>query len=110
MVMARQKNRGLAAILSFFWRGLGQIYNCEILKGVALMVIYVPWVWFGATSSFVGSLTAIGANTADQQSATGGFTLFGIAYLFLASGLSLYGMVNAYRTAVAINGRQLAGF
>jgi hypothetical protein len=110
MVMARQKNPGLAAILSFFWCGLGQIYNGEILKGVALMIVYTPCVWFGATSSFMGFLAAISANTADQQSASGGFTLFGLASLFLASGLSLFGMVNAYRTAHAINGRQLAGF
>lgn len=32
-----QKNPGLAAILSFFIVGLGQIYNGQIAKGVGLM-------------------------------------------------------------------------
>jgi TM2 domain-containing membrane protein YozV/ribosomal protein L40E len=35
------KNPGTAAVLSFFWTGLGQIYNGEILKGILLMVVQV---------------------------------------------------------------------
>lgn len=35
------KNEGLAAILSFFLPGLGQMYNGEISKGVLLMIIQV---------------------------------------------------------------------
>ena len=31
-----KKNPGLAAVASFFFAGLGQIYNGEILKGVLL--------------------------------------------------------------------------
>ncbi|MGO9451733.1 MAG: hypothetical protein ACLQDV_11940 [Candidatus Binataceae bacterium] len=109
LVMARQKSPGLAGILSFFWCGLGQIYNGEILKGTALMVVYTPCVWFGTTSTFAGLLAYIGVNTADQQSA-GGFSLFfGLASLFLGGGLSLYGMVNAYRRADAINRRRHFG-
>lgn len=39
------KNPGLAAILSFFWMGLGQIYNGQIAKGVFFIVAYaVSWV------------------------------------------------------------------
>ena len=34
------KNPGLAAILSFFYMGLGQIYNGQIGKGVAFIVMY----------------------------------------------------------------------
>jgi TM2 domain-containing membrane protein YozV len=111
MVLARQKSPGLAAILSFFWCGLGQIYNGEILKGVALMVVYTPCVWFGTASTFAGLLADIGANMADQQSAAGDFSLiFGLASLFLGGGLSLYGMANAYRRAAAINRQQLGAF
>ena len=36
-----QKNPGLAAILSFFWTGAGQIYNGQIGKGLAFMVLQV---------------------------------------------------------------------
>ncbi len=34
-----RKNPGLAAVLSFFWTGLGQIYNGQIGKGIALIVL-----------------------------------------------------------------------
>lgn len=36
-----QKNPGTAAILSFLWTGAGQIYNGQIGKGIALMVLQV---------------------------------------------------------------------
>jgi TM2 domain-containing membrane protein YozV len=39
------KNPGLAAVLSFFWTGLGQIYNGQISKGIGLIIIYViSWI------------------------------------------------------------------
>jgi len=33
------KNPGLAAVLSFLWTGLGQIYNGQIGKGIAFLII-----------------------------------------------------------------------
>lgn len=56
------KNPGIAAVLSFFYCGLGQIYNGQILKGiimfacysVSLLLIYIMigfittpvlWIW-----------------------------------------------------------------
>ncbi|MFC0557499.1 hypothetical protein [Halalkalibacter alkalisediminis] len=33
------KNAGLAAVLSALWCGLGQIYNGQIGKGIAFMII-----------------------------------------------------------------------
>ncbi|HEX7126317.1 MAG TPA: hypothetical protein VF406_11215 [Thermodesulfobacteriota bacterium] len=42
------KSPGLAAVLSFFWPGVGQIYNGQIAKGLALVVVHaVAWalVW-----------------------------------------------------------------
>jgi len=36
-----QKDPGIAAILSFFCKGLGQIYNGQIAKGLLLMCIQV---------------------------------------------------------------------
>jgi len=109
--MARQKSPGLAAILSFFWCGLGQIYNGEIRKGVALMVLYAPCVWFGTTSTFAGLLAYVGGDMADQQGAAGGSpVLIGLVSLFLGGVLSLYSMVNAYRKAGTINRRQVGAF
>ena len=34
------RNPGLAAVLSFFWCGLGQIYNGEIGKGIVFVLLY----------------------------------------------------------------------
>ena len=34
------KNPGLAAILSFFYMGLGQIYNGQIAKGILFILLY----------------------------------------------------------------------
>ena len=35
------KNAGIAAVLSFFISGLGQIYNGQILKGLVIIVVQV---------------------------------------------------------------------
>ena len=42
IVMGSQKSPGVAAILSFFWVGLGQIYNGELGKGLILMLFIWP--------------------------------------------------------------------
>lgn len=33
------RNPGIAAVLSFFWTGVGQIYNGEIVKGIILIIV-----------------------------------------------------------------------
>lgn len=39
------KNPAIATILSFFFMGLGQIYNGEIAKGVIFIVLYaMSWL------------------------------------------------------------------
>src|ERR1700748_729587 len=44
-IVVSEKSPGLAAVLSFFWSGLGQIYNGEISKGILLIVLAaVSWV------------------------------------------------------------------
>ncbi len=46
------KNPGIAAVLSFFYTGLGQIYNGQVIKGIAFMVIQainlmLMWILIG---------------------------------------------------------------
>jgi TM2 domain-containing membrane protein YozV len=106
VLIVNQKNSGLAAVLSFFWCGLGQIYNGQILKGVGLLFIYPIFFWFGCVSTVVGTVGGIGASTPSDQASAGGFWLIGVILLLFAFGLWLYGMINAYRTADAINRRQ----
>jgi len=69
------KNPGVAAVLSFFVTGLGQIYNGQILKGVLFIIIQaINWLLMYV---IIGFITA---------------PLFWI-----------WGMVDAYRTAERIN-------
>ena len=35
------KNPGIAAVLCFFWTGVGQIYNGQILKGLILIGVQI---------------------------------------------------------------------
>ena len=69
------KNPGIGAVLSFFWMGLGQIYNGQIAKGIAFMVAYaVSWLLM---------LVVIGLITTPI--------------------LWIYGMYDAYKSAEKIN-------
>ena len=73
------KNPGLAAVLSFFYMGLGQIYNGQIAKGVAFLVAYsISWILMIVLIGFL--TTPI---------------------------LWIYGMIDAYRSAEKIN-REIA--
>jgi len=76
-VPARKKNAALAVIVSFILCGVGQIYNGQILKGVILLVVI----------------------TISYLIAMGGGEVFWILYLVIW----LYGMYDAYTTAVKIN-------
>jgi TM2 domain-containing membrane protein YozV len=73
------RNPGVAAVLSFFWCGLGQIYNGQIGKGILMLVAYlisVSLIWL-----IVGLITT--------------------------PILWIWGMVDAYNTAERLN-RQTA--
>lgn len=72
------KNAGIAAVLSFFYAGLGQIYNGEIGKGIGFILAY-----------FVSILLM--------------FVLIGFITTPI---LWIWGMVDAYRTAEKINEQQ----
>ena len=69
------KNSGVAAVLSFFFTGLGQIYNGQIGKGVLFIIIQA--INFALMYVIIGFITA---------------PLFWI-----------WGMVDAYKTAERIN-------
>ncbi|WP_096187820.1 hypothetical protein [Evansella halocellulosilytica] len=69
------KNPGVAAVLSALWTGLGQIYNGQIGKGIAFMIIQI----------FNSMLMVVLI----------GFITFPIFWI--------YGMVDAYKSAEAYN-------
>ena len=69
------KNPGLAAVLSFFYMGLGQIYNGQIAKGIAFIIAYtISWI---LTAVLIGLITT--------------------PILFF------YGMYDAYKSAEKVN-------
>jgi len=69
------KNPGLAAVLSFFYMGLGQIYNGQIAKGLVFIVAY--------TFSWILMIVVIGFLTTPV--------------------MWIFGMWDAYRSAEKIN-------
>ncbi|HEY8368474.1 MAG TPA: hypothetical protein VIM86_04090 [Thermodesulfobacteriota bacterium] len=69
------KSPGLAAVLSFFWPGLGQIYNGQIAKGLVFVALAAVFGWL--------------------MMVVVGFVLYPILWI--------YGIYDAYRTAERIN-------
>lgn len=71
------KSAGLAAVLSFFITGLGQIYNGQFLKGIMFIIAYaISWLLIYVLIGFI--TTPI---------------------------IWLWGMIDAYRSAERINRR-----
>ena len=103
VVQSGIKNSGLAAVLSFFWCGLGQLYTGQIGTGITLMLGYPVLMLFGFALSFGGCLSAATANTEPEKSSAGGVFLLGLILLLAALALWIFGMVNAYRAAERAN-------
>ena len=55
IVVRSGKSSGLAAVLSFFWCGLGQIYNGQIAKGLIMGFLY--FLSFLAIFILIGIIT-----------------------------------------------------
>ncbi len=72
------KQPGIAAVLSFFWTGVGQIYNGQILKGILLIIL----------QGINGLLMFVGI----------GFITYPIVWI--------WGMFDAYKTAERMNYNQ----
>ena len=72
------KSAGLAAVLSFFISGLGQIYNGQLLKGLVIIVV---------------------------QIINGALTTILIGWIPLAI-VWVWAIIDAYREAERINARQ----
>ena len=98
VVVSLRKEPGIAAVLSFFWCGLGQIYNGQIGKGVLMMVAYpicllISW----------GGLLALIGGMASTRPDSGSLLPLGLLMLAAAPALWIGGMAGAYRTAERIN-------
>src|SRR3981081_4300237 len=59
----KMRNPGIAAVLSFFIPGIGQIYNGKILRGIFWLIVS-PGVWIGTGGLFGWVCHIISAATA----------------------------------------------
>jgi TM2 domain-containing membrane protein YozV len=75
VVVRSARSPGAAAVLSFFWCGLGQIYNGQIGKGIGMMIAY-----------FISAILI--------------YLLIG---LITTPILWIWGMIDAYNTAERLN-------
>jgi TM2 domain-containing membrane protein YozV len=85
-----KKNPGVAALLSFFFVGAGQIYNGQILKGILMVLAF--WV-----------LGAISLALTLADSLYGGLTNWLWLLLPFLLALWFYGIFDAYKMAIKIN-------
>lgn len=83
------KNPGVSAVLSFFYSGLGQVYNGEIGKGMVLILFQCLNLFIITTSLALSFLLVPLLATA-----LGGF-LFVVVWI--------YGIYDAYKVAEKIN-------
>lgn len=91
-------NPGVAAVLSFIFNGLGQLYNGEIFKGlviiflsaVSMLVLIIAAIliglWLIAKVFFIGQLLL-------------GLCLFVTSLIFICV-LGIYSILDAYRIAL----------
>lgn len=107
VVVVSQKNSGLAAVLSFFWCGLGQIYLGQILRGVAMMILFPALIWIGGANFVFGVVIAAGSSKPDAAATGGVAALFGLSCLIAGLAIWAFSMVSAYRTAERLNREQL---
>lgn len=88
---------GIAAVLSFIFNGIGQIYNGQILKG--LLIIFFSTI--GMILVLVGAALLgywILAKAAYINFLIIGALLFGIGLIFISI-LGIYSIIDAYQVA-----------
>ena len=91
------KNPGLAAVLSFVFNGLGQLYNGQIIKGLVIVFISTLNILiFMAGSILIGSWILNKVVFAGQL--VWGVVLFCIGLVFICA-LGIYSIFDAYRVA-----------
>lgn len=71
------KNSGVAAVCSFLWAGIGQVYNGQLGKGIAMALVQVIFLFLS-------------------------FAVIGVPFFL---GLWVWGVYDAYQQAEAINER-----
>ncbi len=90
-------NPGVAAVLSFIFNGLGQLYNGEILKGLLIIFISSITMLVLIIGSVLIGLWLLGKVIFIEVLILG-FTLFFIGLISICV-LGIYSILDAYRNA-----------
>ena len=89
---------GLAAVLSFIFNGLGQLYNGQILKGLIIIFISAVLILFLILGSVLIGVWMLGKAAFTWQF-TLGLILFLGSLVFICF-LGIYSIINAYKVAL----------
>ncbi|MDP2940084.1 MAG: hypothetical protein Q8O13_08410 [Candidatus Omnitrophota bacterium] len=95
--MAEAPNPRIAAVLSFVFSGLGQIYNGQIAKGLLIIAICTA----GMLAIIIGSVLIgywLMFESVDKQGLFIGFALF-LSGIIMVVILGIYSIFDAYRFA-----------
>lgn len=92
-----QNQAGLAAVLSFIFNGLGQLYNGQILKGLLIILLSAVSMLVLIIGSILIGLWLLG------KIVTFGALVWGLAFfsigLILICVVGIYSILDAYRVA-----------
>lgn len=94
------RNPGLAAVFSFLFNGLGQLYNGQIIKGLAIIFISILNMLIFIAGSILIGLWVLNKVVFASQLAWG-LALFCIGLFFICA-LGIYSILDAYRVAAKI--------
>ena len=91
------RNPGLAAVLSFVFNGLGQLYNGQIIKGLVIIFISTLNVLIFMAGSMLIAFWILNKVVLPGQ-LVWGLALFCIGLVFICI-LGIYSIFDAYRIA-----------
>ena len=91
------KNPGVAAVLSFVFNGLGQLYNGQIIKGLVIIFISTLNVLIFMAGSILIGFWILNKVIFERQLVCG-LVLFCIGLVFICI-LGIYSIFDAYRIA-----------
>jgi hypothetical protein len=110
MICVREKSTGIAALLSFLWAGLGQIYVGQIGRGLLMMIGYFLIAFTGVFFVLAGGLFGIftGGFFGGLGGAIGGFVIFLaiMIALWVFNIFDAYKLANEYNDAIKATGRR----
>ena len=97
MPVQAQKHPGTAAVLSFIFSGVGQLYNGQLCKGLVLIFCAAFSLCIFIAGSLLVGMYIVGRVVFAGQLLWGGVCM--VAGLLLVCVTGIYSIVNAYKVA-----------